>query len=200
MKTIQSIHSLLGTSVLSVMLSMACALVMFAGTSRAQEQGGACGSIQSVAPETQLDVALRCTCGGGEIVLEGTQSWPGGGVSGSYKSCEGSVCQGYSKTPGYDTIVPGGNMLVVASKDVSGIAVIPSCDTSGCGKFLGFLWTIGSAKCAQTIKDGFSIHTHYVVVGMCPQPEGGTPGWIDDRQLSHYPLVLTESAIGSKEG
>lgn len=196
MKTIQSIHSVLGTSVLSVM----CVVVMLVGTAGAQETGGACGSIQSVMPETQLDVALRCTCGGGEIVLEGTQSWPGGGVSGSYKSGEGSVCQGYTKTPGYDTIVPGGNMLVVASKDVSGIAVIPSCDTSGCGQFLGFLWTIGSAKCAQTIKEGFSIHTHYVVVGMCPQPEGWAAGWLEDRQLSHYPLVLTESAISSKEG
>lgn len=78
--------------------------------------------------------------------------------------------------------------------------MIPSCDTSGCGQFLGFLWTIGSAKCAQTIKEGFSIHTHYVVVGMCPQPEGWAAGWIEDRQLSHYPLVLTDSATSSKEG
>lgn len=175
------------TLVLSLILSL------FASFASAQDTTvqPACGSVRSVPPQTHLTVALRCSCSGGQIVFEGKQEWPGGKLGGSYISDDKLICQGYILTPGHDTFVPSGNAMVEFDSFVYGTLSAPKCDTSDCGQFLGFLWSIGKAECTEMIEHGFGAYGLYKIVGDCPGPEGPmvTPNFRGP--YSTYPLFVS---------
>ena len=151
----------------------------------------ACGGIQPVDAVIKEGVKIRCSCNGGEVIVEAKQEWPGGKLGGSFSSDDKLVCIGYILTPGYDTFTPQGNAAVAFDSFSYSIISTPKCNTSDCGQFLGFLWTIGTAKCDEQIFVETGGHGLYKIIGECPGPEGPMTAPNFRGPTSSYPLFIS---------
>ena len=118
----------------------------------------------------------NCSCGGagttfkGEFVVGSVTIGIGDGPP--KKDADGLlVCQSYIITSAYDKRVDGGNSIVVPDKFINNVIVHSSCDNSGCGRALGFLWGIGDATCTETQEPSDGGHWNYKNTGrLCDNP------------------------------
>lgn len=143
-------------------------LLSLTGARTATAQGyGACGGVVPAGGGSNDLNHFDCSCSGAGTVLKGGVDLPIGGLSGGYSSGSPLVCTAYVVLAEYDAFTPDGNALVKADHFVYNLLVTPSCDTSDCGKFLGFLWSVGKAQCdyADPVESGG--HMSYTAVGNC---------------------------------
>lgn len=138
-----------------------------------------CGTVEPHDGSVEVVSSFLCSCAGkgqewaGEVDF-GAVSWSGGGSSQS--SSIGLVCQTTAVKVGYDSLVEDGPYQVTASGTVYDFAYIASCGTGGCWSFL---FISGSGASCKTKREVLGTHTHYKVVGVCPEPfesTGQVPG------------------------
>jgi len=144
-----------------------------------------CMQLEPVASFSEVFQVLDCTCAGGTVVAGGWVQTPWVGGQGSYESPKGLLCESVLVHAAYDKPVPGGTTTVEWDKNIPDQIFMADCDTSGCGRFLGFLWSVGGGKCtlADPVQSG--AHGHYKLTGL------GCTGDVDPR-----PSVLGAPAVG----
>ncbi|MDF1799446.1 MAG: hypothetical protein P1V81_09745 [Planctomycetota bacterium] len=136
--------------------------------------GGPCMQLEAVVSATKSTYVIDCTCAGGTVVGGGWVDLPGVSGGGSYEAPKGLLCESFIVLAGYDTPVPGGTTTVEWVKDVFDQLYLSDCDTSGCGRFLGFLWSVGGSHCSLGAPIPMGSHGHYKLTGEhCV--EGGEP-------------------------
>jgi len=141
------------------------------GARTAFSQGyGACGGVISAGGGSNELNHFDCSCSGAGTVLKGGLELPIGGLSGGYSSGSPIVCTAYEVLAEYDAFTPDGDALVKADHPVHNLLITSSCDTSDCGKFLGFLWSVGKAQCSYADPVQSGGHMSYIVVGSCAPP------------------------------
>jgi len=149
------------------------------------QDSGACGTVIPMGGGSEDINHFECTCSGAGVVLEGGVRIPGAGLSGGYSSGSSMKCTTYKVLAAYDAFSPDGEALVVPGPFVSDLLYTASCDTSDCGKFLGFLWSMGSAQCSYAGPVKIGGHTSYVVVGNCAP-------WEDPEVLAARGAVIAD--------